>query len=246
MPLTLRIWWMLMLSHLPGIPILFRKNGSMSVIDLFIAGDLSRCKACSLTGNPPYHYRQFKTAIKKVDDLENDNALAPFKANRRASKIHLGCPSTIGINREDLSWLVIDTRQKGIQVGTHLLHQETSRLLPLFRSKIIDAKKNIINHFTKQLGLTCHAATHTAQKHTQETEEESKHFIALKKHKIMGRGSMQYHNFNQTPIPYSYHSHKMLKAKGSKTIHARASTTDTNQHSPLRSIPLARCFLAYF
>ncbi len=36
-------------------------------------------------------------------------------------------------------------------------------------------------------------------------------------------------NMDQTPIPYSYHSSKTLEKKGSKTIHVRASTTDTKR-----------------
>jgi predicted RNA-binding protein with PUA-like domain len=33
---------------------------------------------------------------------------------------------------------------------------------------------------------------------------------------------------DQTPIPFLYHSNKMLNVKGVRTVHARMSTTDTN------------------
>lgn len=36
-----------------------------------------------------------------------------------------------------------------------------------------------------------HAAAHKALKHFQETEEASKHFIAIMKHKVMGNNPMK-------------------------------------------------------
>ncbi len=36
-------------------------------------------------------------------------------------------------------------------------------------------------------------------------------------------------NMDQTPIPFLYHSGKMLDVKGTKTIHARLSTMDTKR-----------------
>ena len=36
-------------------------------------------------------------------------------------------------------------------------------------------------------------------------------------------------NMDQTPIVYSYHSNKTLDIRGSRTVHVRASTTDTKR-----------------
>jgi len=58
--------------------------------------------------------------------------------------------------------------------------------LPSFRSKTIKVRKKVITHTTKQLGLIHCTATHTAQEHFRETEEASKYFITMIKHKIMG------------------------------------------------------------
>ena len=123
---------------------------------------------------------------KKVDDIKNDNSLAPFKTIGTACKINPGRPINHIIIWEELSWLVFEMRQKGIQVTTSLLQQEASPLLPSFMSKTVETRMKVISHFTKQLGFTHHAATQTAQKHSQETEEESKHFIEMMNHKIMG------------------------------------------------------------
>ena len=49
------------------------------------------------------------------------------------------------------------------------------------------------------------------------------------KEKVAGRNPDDILNMDQTPIPFSYHSNKTLNIKGIKTIHAKASTTDTKR-----------------
>jgi hypothetical protein len=105
--------------------------------------------------------------------------------------------------------------------------QEAYHLLPSFRNKTTEAKKKVITQFTKSLGLTNHAATHTAQKNFMETEEESKHFIAMMKEKVLGIDPDHILNMDQTPIPFLYHSNKTLHTKVSNTIHVHASSTYT-------------------
>jgi hypothetical protein len=65
-----------------------------------------------------------------------------------------------------------------------MIRQEASRLLPTFRSKSLEAKKRVVTRFTKTMGLTHRAATHTAQKNSDEMEEESIHFIEMMKNKL--------------------------------------------------------------
>jgi hypothetical protein len=49
------------------------------------------------------------------------------------------------------------------------------------------------------------------------------------KTKLAGRDPCDIINMDQTPIPYSFHLNKMLENKGSRSIHVRASTTDTKR-----------------
>ena len=60
-----------------------------------------------------------------------------------------------------------------------------------------------------------------------ESEANAKYFIALMKLKLEGRNLDNVLNMDQTPIPFSYHSNKMLKVKGAWAVHSRASTTET-------------------
>jgi hypothetical protein len=51
----------------------------------------------------------------------------------------------------------------------------------------------------------------------------------MMKEKIMAKNPSHIINMDQTPIPYSFHTNKTLELKGTKTIHVRASTTDTKR-----------------
>jgi len=47
------------------------------------------------------------------------------------------------------------------------------------------------------------------------------------KDKVSGKDPWDIINMDQSPIPYSFHSGKMIETKGTKTIHLRTSTSDT-------------------
>ena len=110
-----------------------------------------------------------------------------------------------------------------------MIRQDASQLMPTFRNKTILAKDAEVLRFTKRLGLSIHTATHTAQKHFLEMEVESQDFIAFIKAKIAGKDPCDVINMDQTPIPFSFHSNKTLEIKGARTVHVRASTTDTKR-----------------
>jgi hypothetical protein len=65
--------------------------------------------------------------------------------------------------------------------------------------------KKAVSQFTKTLGLTNHATTHTAQTNFMETVEESKHFIAMMKEKVWSIDPDHILNMDHTPIPFLYH-----------------------------------------
>ena len=65
----------------------------------------------------------------------------------------------------------------------------------------MDARKRIVTHFTKTMGLSHQAAMNTAQKNFQETEEESRHFIEMMKDKVAEYDPCDIINMDQSPIP---------------------------------------------
>jgi hypothetical protein len=113
----------------------------------------------------------------------------------------LALTSLLFVIKDDLSYFVFEMRQCRIQVSMHMVCQEACRLLMSFRSKSIVAKNLAVLCFTKSIGLSNHAAMHTAQKHFQETEQESKHFTEFIKMKLAGKDPCDIINMDQTPIP---------------------------------------------
>ena len=107
--------------------------------------------------------------------------------------------------------------------------REAGRLLPGFKEKTRQAQELAVHRFTRSIGLTYHCATHTAQKHFMDTEAYAKDFIAVMKSKLEGRNLDDVLNMDQTPIPFSFHSNTTLEVKGARTVHSRASTTDTKR-----------------
>ena len=63
------------------------------------------------------------------------------------------------------------------------------------------------------------------------------------KAKLVGKDPCDIINMDQTPIPYSFHSNKMLKNKGARTIHVRALTTDTKRVTFAVAIEASGCML---
>jgi hypothetical protein len=62
-----------------------------------------------------------------------------------------------------------------------------------------------------------------------ESKADAKDFIAVMKSKLEGWNLNDVLNMDQMPIPFSYHSNKMLEVKGARTVHSRALTTDTKR-----------------
>lgn len=205
------------------------KREYVVTVDAIIATGATRRQACAMVNLPHNYYPRFKKVLSKIDDLEKNDGFVPFKTNGIARKIHPGRPSLLQEIREDLSRFVFEIRQRGIQVSTRMIRQEASRLLPTFRGKSMEAKKRVVTRFTKTMGLTHRAATHTAQKNSDETQEESRHFIQMMKEKLVYYDPCDVINMDQSPIPYSFHASRTLEMKGTKTVHVRSSTADTKR-----------------
>ena len=198
-----------------------------------------------MIGISQMYYTRFKKAINMVADLDDADAFVAHKINGTAQKIHPRRSRILSIIHDDLSCFISKTSLKDIQVSTQMVQHETTRLLLSFRSMSLEARKKAPFRFTKKMGLTYQAATHTAQKNSQETDEESTHFIIFMKDKVTGKGPCDINNMDQTPIPYSFHS-KTLQTKGSKTVNVCASMPNTKQDTLAVTIEASRKMLLPF
>jgi hypothetical protein len=129
--------------------------------------------------------------------------------------------------RPELEAFMFKIREQGIPLTNRMVEREAARILPVFKHKTVRAKAVEMHRFTRSVRLTQHAATHTAQKHFTVTENDVKDFIAMMRMKIQGRDPNDILNMDQMPIPYSYHSNKMLEVIGLKPVQQRSSTSET-------------------
>ena len=106
--------------------------------------------------------------------------------------------------RNELTQFVAVTRTRGIQVSSRMVRHKACHLLLNFMSKSINACEKAILRFTKQMGLSHHAAMHTAQKNYHKTMEESRHFIEMMRDKLADKDPVLIINMDQTPIPFSF------------------------------------------
>jgi hypothetical protein len=68
----------------------------------------------------------------------------------------------------------------------------------------------------------------------------------MMRQKLVGCNLDDILNMDQTPIPFSYHSSKMLDIKGKKTIHARTSSTNTKRVTLAATVTASGKMLAPF
>ena len=205
------------------------KRSAVSLIDELVSRGNSRRKACTSVGISYLYYRRWKKLIEKVDGINDESKFVAFNTKGTSRRIHQGRPSLLGAISPQLKTFIFNVREQGIQVTNRMVVREASRLLPSFSQKTMRSKIVCIHRFTRSLGLTQRASTHTAQKHFLETASVAKDFIVMVKQKLEGRSLDDILNMDQTPIPFSYHSNRTLEVKGTKTIHARSLTTNTKR-----------------
>jgi hypothetical protein len=222
------------------------KRSAVQKVDGYVSAGYSLHEACFRIGISCLYYRRWVKNLNKVDSMNAGGEYVSHKTNGTARKIHADRKSILAGIKPQLSRFILQMRGKGIQLTNRMVCREASRLLPAFRNKTTRAKDLAIHRFTKSVGLTQRAATHTSQKHFSETEDEAKDFIAMMKTKVQGRELDDILNMDQTPIPYSYHASKTLDIKGKKTIHARASTTDTKRVTLAATVTASGKMLAPF
>jgi hypothetical protein len=161
-------------------------------------------QSCPLFGLPHQHYYRFKKAVKVANDPEANDVFVHYKVKGTTRKIHPGRPSILASVRDDLTQFIAAMRTRGIQVSSHMVCHEASRLLPNFMTKSINAREKAVLHFAKQMGLTHCAATHTAQKDYHETMEESRHFIEMMRDNVADNDPVLIINMDQTLILFHF------------------------------------------
>ena len=143
--------------------------------------------------------------------------------------LHPGKTSILASRTTPLLRWIFEHREQGLQVTTRMVRKFAEDLVPNFREKTIVAKNQAVRRFLHRVGLTHCVATHVAQKSHHETEAASIEFMEFMRRKVANMNPDHVINMDQTPIPFSYHSNRTWNEKGMRTIHMRASTTETKR-----------------
>ena len=141
--------------------------------------------------------------------------------------LHPGRVSILAPKKMQLLHWLFEQREQGLQVTTRLVQKVAENLVPDLHEKTIHARNQIVRRFLTSAGLTHRVGTHVAQRDPKEMESAAQEFMSLMRHKVANMNPDHVLNMDQTPIPFSYHNKQTWEEKGVKTIHSRASTTDT-------------------
>ena len=150
-----------------------------------------------------------------------------FSGNLRS--LHPGKSSILASKTTPLLRWIFEHREQGVQVTTRMVRKVAEDIVPNFREKTIVAKNQVVRRFLHRVGLTHRVATHVAQKSHHETEAASIEFMEFMRRKVANMNPDHVINMDQTPIPFSYHNNRTWNKKGMRTIHVRASTTETKR-----------------
>jgi hypothetical protein len=198
------------------------KRQTLRHIEEAIKSGLSVRAACQQVGTHHTNNNRYKVTVEKASTVD-------CKVNGGYRKIHPGKKGVLEEYKDVIERAIFELREQGIQVNTRYVRIEAGKLSPGFRAKSPVAKEHVIRRFIRRVGLCHRIGTHVAQKNHKETAEDSADFIKNMRPIVAGRDPDDVLNMDQTPIPFSYHSKKTLEKKGAKTVHVRASTTDTKR-----------------
>jgi hypothetical protein len=196
------------------------KRYKVRKIEEALKAKISLRTICAELGIRHNYYKTWKKQLEKAVDV---------KISGNCSKIHRGKKGLLEDHTAAIERAIFELREQGIQVNTRYVRVEASKLSSAFRSKTKVAKDHIVRRFIKKVGLVHRIGTHVAQKHHEETAADSADFIKNMRPIVACRDPDDVLNMDQTPIPFSFHSKKTLETKGAKTVHVRASTTDTKR-----------------
>ena len=143
--------------------------------------------------------------------------------------LHPGKTSILASKTTPLLRWIFEHCEQGLQVTTRMVRKVAEDIVPNFREKTIVAKNQVVRRFLHRVGLTHRVATHVAQKSHHETEAASIEFMEFMRRKVANMNPDHVINMDQTPIPFLYHNNRTWNKKGMRTIHVRASTTETKR-----------------
>jgi transposase-like protein len=148
-----------------------------------------------------------------------------------ALQLHSGPRSVLSVIESDLLEFVDTWRSKGLPVNRMALMRKAQSLLPELQRKSEHAVKMSISRFMKKNRLVHRMATHKAQRHPSEVENEALQFLDYIRPILVqpNRDPDYMYNMDQTPIWMAMDDKMTIDKVGTRTVNLRTSACDTKR-----------------
>ena len=149
------------------------------------------------------------------------------REGRRAGRGRLGM---LASHEPALLQFVFEFCEQGIQVTTRMVRKFAEKIVPNFQERNhLVIRDQVIRRFLRRVGFTHCVGTHVAQANNKMSEAASREFMEFMRQKVQNMNPDHVLNMDQTPIPFTFHANRTWSEKGMRTIHIRASTSDTKR-----------------
>ena len=160
--------------------------------------------------------------------------LPKLQAHTRSNKLAIinGPNGQLHPIKEELLMWMFAKHEQGIQIRHSIIALRASSMLwTTFGSKSMNAKIHVVVHFMQKHNYVYHQKTNEAMHAPQEVYYKAHKFLDNTHPLLHGlhRNRQWIFNMDQTPLPFSFQSSKMLAKHGLTMVHMRKMTNGTKQ-----------------
>jgi hypothetical protein len=138
-------------NHKKSFLIKYKQQVLNTINDLMLLGH-TLCNAIEKLNIPHSYHRRWGRTVSKVDTPAAHQPIVPFKIHGESHKIHRGHPSGIIFIEGNLKCLIFELWEQGLQVNSHTLTSEATRLSYNFKAKSTKEKVSSMRCFVKRVG----------------------------------------------------------------------------------------------
>ena len=161
--------------------------------------------------------------------------------------LHPGRLGMLASHEHALMRFVFEFHEQGIQVTTRMVRKFAEKIVPDFHKKTHRViRSQVVRRFLRRIGLTHRAGTHVAQTNNKNSEAASREFMEVMRQKVQNMNPDHVLNMDQTPIPFTFHANRTWSEKGMRTVHIRASTSDTKRATLAATVTMSGDLLPPF
>jgi hypothetical protein len=193
---------------------------------MVLAKTHSTSSACNLYAIQPSQYRRWKVqepAMRKA-------------INQKATTLHAGRTSCVRHLEDDILEWFDNMRARGLTMNIGMIVMKAAELDSSFRRQTKWSKFQAVRRLNSKFGLVYRVTTNESQRLPSEVRGEALEYVESVHPRLVGRHEDYIINMDQTPIFFSMTAKKTLERRGSRTVNATKSTSDTRRVSVLVTV----------